>query len=128
MSGAGILKKQASSMTVADMPKIVHDLKHASYAEKDRISHLIDILALHQQQNAQALVGCGAVKALIDCVATGSDGTQIHAASALATIAADRLEFQDTLIKEGAVAPLVSLLHRGSNKAKCAQPRGALRP
>ena len=113
----GHLKRQASQMTPADVPGLVGDLKKAAYEEKEKIAHLVDILAIQVDTNPRALVSAGAIKPLIELVKSGNDGSQVHAASALATIAAAKYEFQDKIIQAGAIVPLVSLLHMGSNVA-----------
>ena len=59
MSGAGRLKKQATHMKFAEIPGIVKELKQATYEEKEKVSHLMDIVALHQTQNPAALVSGG---------------------------------------------------------------------
>ena len=119
MSGPGRLKKQATSMTLSQIPDIVKDLKAATYEGKEQVTHLMDIVALHQSQNPAALVQGGAIKPLVELLTNGNDGSQIHAASTLATIAAAKYEYQDKIIDAGGVEPLCHLLHQGSNKANC---------
>ena len=113
----GHLKRQASQMTAADVPGLVGDLKKAAYEDKEKVVHLMDILAVQVDTNPRELVAAGAIKPLIELVKSGTDGSQVHAASALATIAAAKFEFQDKIIEAGAIQPLVALLHMGSNTA-----------
>ena len=115
----GHLKRQASQMTFNDMPQLIKDLKKAAYEDKEKLTHLIDVLAVQADANPQGLVAAGAIAPLVELVKTGNDGAQIHAASALATIAAAQYDYQDQIIQAGAIVPLVSLLHMGSNVANC---------
>lgn len=117
MPGDGRFKRMASSMNLTDIPQVVKDLRAAAYEEKERVVHLMDIVAVHQQQNQAALVQAGAIKPLIELCSSGNDGAQIHAASTLATIAAHSIPYQEQIIKGGAIQPLVNLLKQGSNEA-----------
>ena len=63
------------------------------------------------------IVEGGAIKPLIDLCENGNDGSQIHAAATLATIATTKKDFQDKIVTAGAIPPLVKLLKMGSNKA-----------
>ena len=38
-------------MKFAEIPEIVKDLRQASFEEKEKVTHLMDIVALHQSQN-----------------------------------------------------------------------------
>ena len=116
--GDGRLKRQASQMKLTDVPQIVKDLKAAQFADREKVAHLLDIVAMQTYQNPAALVSAGAIKPLIELLTTGTDGAQVHAASTLATVAAAKEEFQLKIIAEGAVTPLVQLLRSGSNKAQ----------
>ena len=78
-------------------------------------AHLMDIVALHQEVNVPALVSSGAVKPLLELVISGNDGSQIHAASTLATIASAKTEYQDMMVAEGVIGPLVKLLFKKIN-------------
>jgi len=116
--GGGRLKKQASGITVQEIPGIVKDLKAATYESREKTAHLMDLVAVQQTSNPAALVSSGAIKPLIDLVTDGNDGSQIHAASTLATIAAAKHEYQDLIVAGGAIAPLVQVARTGSNKAQ----------
>ena len=54
--GEGRLKKQASALTVDDIPQVVKDLKAASYEGREKCAHLIEILAASAESNPAALV------------------------------------------------------------------------
>ena len=117
MGGDGRLKKQATMMSLTDIQGSVKELKAAAYEEKEKVVHLMDVVAHHQSQNPAALVSGGAIKPLIDLIDSGNDGSQIHAASCLAIIATTKMEYQDKIVAAGAIPPLVKLLKMGSNKA-----------
>ena len=122
MSGVGKLKRQATTMKREEFADVVKKLAADSTTtmeEKDTLCHLIDILATQQTSNPAGLVKAGAIPPLVELLTTGGDASQIHAASALATIAAAKLEYQDQIIEAGGVAPLCTLLRMGSNKANC---------
>ena len=85
--GDGRLKRQATTMKLTDIQSMSKELKNASYEEKEKVAHLMDIVAHHQTQNPGALVAGGAIKPLIELCESGNDGSQIHAASTLAIIA-----------------------------------------
>ena len=100
MGGDGRLKRQASSMTVAEIPALVKELRSRATPcdAKEGTAHLLDVVAMHDvSHNPAALVSSGAIRPLIDLVAHGNDGSQIHASSTLATIAATKPEYQDCL-------------------------------
>ena len=115
--GDGRLKRQATTMKLTDIQSMSKELKNASYEEKEKVAHLMDIVAHHQTQNPGALVAGGAIKPLIELCESGNDGSQIHAASTLAIIATTKLDYQDKIVSAGAIPPLVKLLKMGSNKA-----------
>jgi hypothetical protein len=117
--GDGRLKRQASSMKIADIPQVIKDLKQASFEEKESVAHLMDVIAVQHEQNPSALVGGGAIKPLIELVASGNDGSQVYAASTLATIAAAKQEYQDKIIKAGGIEPLCALLHSARRRTSC---------
>ena len=94
MSGGGKLKRQATEMKREEFPGLVKQLSSAPAVEKDTLAHLVDILVVHDKSNPAALVKAGAIKPLVELCATGNDSSQIHAASALATIAATKYEYQ----------------------------------
>ena len=87
-NSGGKLKRQATTMKHDDIKAVVANLKKATYEEKEKVTHLIDVLALHSESNPASLVSAGAIKPLVQLITSGTDGAQVHAASALATIAA----------------------------------------
>ena len=105
-------------MAFNDIPQIVKDLKAANLEGKEKVVHLMDIVAVQQSKNPGALVAGGAVKPLVDLLTNGTDGCQLYSASTLATIAAANTDYQLKIIEAGGIAPLVTLLRMGSNKAQ----------
>ena len=95
MQGQGKLKKEVSLMNVNDIPQAVVSLKAPSLVEQERAAHLVDVLATHHKDHPKALVSAGAIGPLVELVASGSDGSQIHAASTLATLAQVGEGFQE---------------------------------
>ena len=51
MGGDGRLKRQASTLSSADMGTLVKDLKAATFEEKEKTVHLMDVVALHNPNN-----------------------------------------------------------------------------
>ena len=47
----GHLKRQASQMKINDMPQLITDLKKAAYEDKEKVTHLIDVLAVQADSN-----------------------------------------------------------------------------
>ena len=124
MAGVGRLKRQASSLTPTDVPRIVEELRNAPYEEKEKVVRLMDVMAAHDKSvNPGALVMAGAIAPLVDLVKSGNDGSQIYAASTLATIASTKQEYQDKIVGAGGIKPLCALLRMGSNKVRLPQHR-----
>lgn len=117
--GDGLLKRRATSMNLNDVAALTKELKAAPYEEKEKVVHLMDVVAHHQIQNPASLVSGGAIRPLIELCESGNDGSQVHAASTLAIIATTKLDYQDKIVDAGAIQPLVRLLKMGSNKAMC---------
>ena len=51
------------------MGTLVKDLKAATFEEKEKTVHLMDVVALHNPNNPQSLVSGGAIKPLVELVA-----------------------------------------------------------
>jgi hypothetical protein len=117
-AGDGRLKRQASTLQPTDIPQIVKDLKAAPYEGKEKVVHLMDIVASQSSLNPQTLVSAGAIKPLVELLSNGTDGGQLYSAATLATIAAASSDFQLKIIAAGGIPPLVTLLRMGSNKAQ----------
>ena len=118
VAGEGRIKKLASQVGTEHIPGIVKDLKTAPQDGKEKCAHLLDVLTSSLADGIPAMVRAGAVAPLVGMLASGTDGGQIHAASALASIAAARHDFAATIVSAGAVAPLVALVRSGSAKAQ----------
>lgn len=117
MGGDGRMKKLASSQGKDDIPRIIKELKAADQQGKEKNAHLLDMLS-EQEECVKAMGRSGAIAPLVELVAKGNDGGQIHAASTLSRIASADKEFLSAIIAAGAVQPLVILLRMGSQKAQ----------
>ena len=84
--GDGRVKKLASLRGTDDIPSIVKDLRAAPQESKEQIAHLLDILATQNEANPAAIVKAGGVKYLVDMLASGTDGGQLHAAPHLSPV------------------------------------------
>ena len=117
-AGDGRVKRLASEKSTEHIPDIVKGLKTAPQEGKERLAHLLDIIATQNRDNPMAIAKAGGIKLLVDMVSSGTDGGQLHAASTLATLAGSAKELQLQIVQAGAIGPLVSLLKQGSNKAQ----------
>ena len=123
MGGEGRTRKLAAGMTKDDIPRIIKELKSAPQDGKEKSAYLLDIMA-EQEENVKAMVKAGAIGPLVELVASGNDGGQIHACSTLAQIALAETDFtsegnpRDAIVLAGAITPLVSVLRSGSEKAQ----------
>ena len=115
--GDGNIKKEAARIGKDDIPKLVKDLKTQPQEAKEQVAHLLDALAMQSTDHPLAMVNAGAIPPLVGLLESGTDGGQIHAASAIATIASVTKKY-DSIVKAGAIKPLVMLLRMGSQRAQ----------
>ena len=81
-------------------------------------AQLRSLAAQDHREHCVALYNYGAVRVLVKNLDSGTAVAQAAAASALHSIAFDKLEHQKALVAAGGIGPLVRLLKTGSAKVQ----------
>ena len=109
-------EKPDAPSAFSEIKSLVNDLKSLPHESKAKVLEAMGRMASRNLENPALLVKAGAVPSLVNLLSTGTDGSQIAAATAIGWIAQGSPERQSALAK--AVLPLVTLLRMGSNKAQ----------
>ena len=128
------LKKKASTIGETEVIQLVQELKTGSHDVKTSACALLGAFSAYnpaivrsnstlrpndrKPEPNKLIARSGAIEPLVALLASGSDDSQIVAASTLASLAASHAARQESIAAAGAVVPLVSLLRMGSNKAQ----------
>ena len=112
------------------LTEAVKDLKSGNAAQREKAATMLCMVAAQSAvasdgqkkggggvpDGAALLVNAGAIGPLFGALKAGMDGLHMHAAAALATIAAARAEYRSAIGKAGAISHLCMLLRSGGAK------------